>query len=107
VFTASLLALSSIVRVSSRVWWHTRLSPFEPRDLQLIGGPVGDNNPDGAAGMSRLKFMGIAAAGAAAAIAAITLRSGVPGLKSGKPKTIVSSLPGEGSIFQPKNPPRG
>jgi hypothetical protein len=56
--------------------------------------------------MSRKKFMGIAALGSIGAFAALAMRSSIPGLKTRKQKIVGSDLPGEGSIFQPKNPPR-
>ena len=59
-------------------------------------------------GMSRKKFLTLASFGAIGAAAALTLQRGIPGLSSGrKTKRVVgNSLPGEGSIFQPKNPPK-
>ena len=59
-------------------------------------------------GISRKKFLTLASFGAIGAAAAITLQRGIPGLSSGrKTKRVVgNNLPGEGSIFQPKNPPK-
>jgi len=67
---------------------------------------VAENKSSDATGMSRKKFIGVAALGSAGAVAALTLLGGIPGLKSRKQKIVASDLPGEGSIFQPKNPPR-
>ncbi len=62
----------------------------------------------GKGGMSRKKFLTLASFGAIGAAAVLTLQRGIPGLSSGrKTKRVVGSdLPGEGSIFQPKNPPK-
>jgi hypothetical protein len=56
--------------------------------------------------MSRKKFIGLTALGSVGAFAALAMRSGIPGFKTRRQKIVVSDLPGEGSIFQPKNPPR-
>ena len=59
-------------------------------------------------GMSRKKFMSLASFGAVGAMAALALQRSIPGLSS-TPKTkrsVGNKLPGEGSIFQPKNPPQ-
>ncbi|GEM_PF-2349370 len=67
---------------------------------------MADNKSSEPTGMSRKKFMGIAALGSIGAFAALAMRSSIPGLKTRKQKIVGSDLPGEGSIFQPKNPPR-
>ena len=67
---------------------------------------MADNKSSEPTGMSRKKFMGIAALGSIGAFVALAMRSSIPGLKTRKQKIVGSDLPGEGSIFQPKNPPR-
>ena len=61
----------------------------------------------GKAGISRKKFLALASFGAVGAAAALAFQRGIPGLSSRrKTKRVVgNNLPGEGSIFQPKNPP--
>jgi len=67
---------------------------------------VADSKSSKSTGISRKKFIGIAALGSVGAFAVLALKSGIPGFKTRRQKIIVSDLPGEGSIFQPKNPPR-
>ncbi len=69
---------------------------------------VGENagNP-GKGGMSRKKFMTLASFGAVGAVAALALQRGIPRFSSRRKikRVVGNNLPGEGSIFQPRNPP--
>ncbi len=66
-----------------------------------------ETGPTKKEGMSRKKFMTLASFGAVGAAVALTLQRGIPGLSSGrKTRRVGNNLPGEGSIFQPKNPPK-
>ena len=67
---------------------------------------MADNRSSEETGMSRKKFIGVAALGSVGAFAVLALKSGIPGFKTRRQKIVASDLPGEGSIFQPKNPPR-
>ena len=73
---------------------------------EVNGGTVADKKSSESTGMSRKKFIGLTALGSVGAFAVLAMRSGIPGLKSRKQRIVASDLPGEGSIFQPKNPPR-
>ena len=59
-------------------------------------------------GISRKKFITLASFGAVGAAAALALQRGIPGLSSRRKikRVVGNNLPGEGSIFQPRNPPR-
>ena len=62
----------------------------------------------GKGGISRKKFMTLASFGAVGAVAVLALQRGIPGFSSGRKikRVVGDNLPGEGSIFQPKNPPK-
>lgn len=62
----------------------------------------------GNSGMSRMKFMTLASFGTVGAVAALAFQRGIPGLSSRRKikRVVGNNLPGEGSIFQPKNPPK-
>ena len=79
-------------------------------DIESTENPDANNStaPANKDGISRKKFITLASFGAVGAAVALTLQRGIPGLSSGRKnrRVVGNNLPGEGSIFQPKNPPK-
>ncbi|MCH8103136.1 MAG: hypothetical protein IIB28_08280 [Chloroflexi bacterium] len=70
---------------------------------------VGENAGDaGKGGISRKKFITLASFGAAGAVAALALQRRIPSFSSRRKikRVVGNKLPGKGSIFQPRNPPK-